>query len=147
MLRKIILATSIVTSLTLVGCSTSMPNPSTERNLDQLQNKNWVLSEINQVIYKADPTQSAIPTMTFDSNEVSGTDGCNQFMGGYAVMGTQIKFANLRAVENNACSNATNLPQKYSQALSQVVSYEASRTELKLLDSNNRVVIKFKNIK
>ena len=147
MLRKIILATSIVTSLTLAGCSTSTPNPSTDQNLTQLQNKNWVLTEINQVVYKADPTQSAVPAMRFDSHEVSGTDGCNQFMGGYAVMGTQIKFANLKAIENNACSSATNLSQKFSQALSQVVSYDASKNELKLLDSNNSAVIKFKNLK
>jgi len=147
MLRKIILATSVVTSLTVVGCSTSMPNPSTDRNLAQLQNKNWVLTEINQVVYKADPSQSAVPTMIFDNSEVSGNDGCNQFMGGYAVMGTQIKFANLKSIENNACSSATNLPQKFSQALSQVVSYDASKNELKLLDSNNNVVIQFKNLK
>lgn len=145
MLRKIILATCIVSSLALVGCNTSMPNPSTDRNLAQLQNRNWVLTEINQVVYKADPAQSAVPTIKFDSSEVSGTDGCNQFMGGYAVMGTQIKFANLKAVENNVCSTTTDLPQKFSQALSQVVSYDASRTELKLLDSNDRVVVKFKN--
>ncbi|WP_407304313.1 META domain-containing protein [Acinetobacter sp.] len=147
MLRKIILATSIITSLTLAGCNTSTPNPSTDRNLAQLQNKNWVLTEINQVVYKADPTRSAVPTMTFDNHEVSGTDGCNQFMGGYAVMGTQIKFANLKTVENNVCSTATDLPLKFSQALSQVISYDATRTELKLLDSNNRAVIKFKNLK
>ena len=147
MLRKIILATSVVTSLTVVGCSTSMPNPSTDRNLAQLQNKNWVLTEINQVVYKADPSQSAVPTMIFDNREVSGNDGCNQFMGGYAVMGTQIKFANLKSIENNACSSATNLPQKFSQALSQVVSYDASKNELKLFDSNNNVVIQFKNLK
>ena len=147
MLRKIILATSIVSSLALVGCNTSMPNPSTDRNLAQLQNRNWVLTEINQVVYKADPAQSAVPTIKFDSSEVSGTDGCNQFMGGYAVMGTQIKFANLKAIENNACSSATNLSQKFSQALSQVVSYHVSKNELKLLDSNNSAVIKFKNLK
>lgn len=147
MLRKIILATSVVTSLTVVSCSTSMPNPSTDRNLAQLQNKNWVLTEINQVAYKADPSQSAVPTLIFDNSEVSGNDGCNQFMGGYAVMGTQIKFANLKSIENNACSSATNLPQKFSQALSQVVSYDASKNELKLLDSNNSVIIQFKNLK
>ncbi|MGE8559948.1 MAG: META domain-containing protein [Acinetobacter sp.] len=146
MFRKIILVTSIASTLTLAGC-TSMPNPSTDRNLDKLQNKNWVLTEINQVIYKADPRQSAVPTMIFNSYEVSGTDGCNQFMGGYAVMGTQIKFANLKSIENNACLDVTDLPEKFSQALSQVVSYDASSTELKLLDSNDKVVVKFKSVK
>ncbi|GAA5184684.1 hypothetical protein GCM10023345_15940 [Acinetobacter kookii] len=123
-----------------------MLNPSTERNLAKLQNKNWVMTEINQMNYKADPTLSAVPTLSFGHSQLSGSDGCNQFMGGYAIKGNQIKFSNLVTTEK-ACLNPTDLPQKFSQALNQVVSYDATDSELKLLDNNRRVVLKFKNLK
>lgn len=67
-------------------------------------------------------------------------------MGGYAVQDTQIKFSNLATTEK-ACLNPTDLPKKFAQALNQVVSYEATDHELKLFDSNHRVVLKFKNMK
>lgn len=104
------------------------------------------MTEINQMNYKADPTLSAVPTLSFGHSQLSGSDGCNQFMGGYAIKGNQIKFSNLVTTEK-ACLNPTNLPQKFSQALNQVVSYDATDSELKLLDNNRRVVLKFKNLK
>lgn len=147
MLSKMMIATSLAASMVFTGCTSSMPNPSTERHLAKLQNKNWLMTEINQVKYKADPTLSpAVPTLSFDSSQLSGSDGCNQFMGGYAVQDTQIKFSNLATTEK-ACLNPTDLPQKFAQALNQVVSYEATDHELKLFDNNHRVVLKFKNMR
>jgi len=146
MLNKMMIATSMAASVVLAGCTSSMPNPSTERNLAKLQNKNWVMTEINQMTYKADPSLSAVPMLSFGHSQLSGSDGCNQFMGGYAVKGSQIKFSNLVTTEK-ACLNPTDLPQKFSQTLNQVVSYDASDSELKLFDSNHRMVLKFKNLK
>lgn len=146
MLNKTMIASSFAVSIVLAGCTSSMLNPSTERNLAKLQNKNWVMTEINKMNYKADPTLSAVPTLSFGHSQLSGSDGCNQFMGGYAIKGNQIKFSNLVTTEK-ACLNPTDLPQKFSQALNQVVSYDATDSELKLLDNNRRVVLKFKNIK
>ncbi|MGE8557358.1 META domain-containing protein [Acinetobacter sp.] len=146
MLNKMMIATGIATSMLLAGCTSSMPNLSTERNLAKLQNKNWVMTEINQMTYKADPSLSAVPMLSFGHSQLSGSDGCNQFMGGYAVKGRQIKFSNLVMTEK-ACLNPTDLPQKFSQTLNQVVSYDANDSELKLFDSNRRMVLKFNNLK
>lgn len=41
MLKSLILPTCAAVTLSMVGCAT-MSNPSTERNLNELQNKNWV---------------------------------------------------------------------------------------------------------
>ena len=146
MLNKMMIASSIAASVVLVGCIPSMLNSSTEKNLAKLQNKNWVMIEINQVSYKASPTLSAVPILSFGHSHLSGSDGCNQFMGGYAVKGTQIKFSNLVTTEK-ACLNSTDLPQKFSQALSQVASYDATDSELKLFDNNHRMMLKFNNLK
>lgn len=145
MLKSILIPTCAALTLGMVGCAT-MSNPSTERNLNELQNKNWVVSEIYGTKMTADPTQSDVPSIQFDNSRVSGSDGCNRFMGGYAVKGTQIQFSNLASTQK-ACLNATDIPQKYAQALTQVTHYDASKKELKFLDANDKVILKFENVK
>lgn len=145
MLKSITLATCACITLGMIGCATTS-NPATDRNLDKLQNKNWVASEIQGVKLEADPNNSNVPTITFDDTRVSGSDGCNQFMGGYAVQKTKIQFSNL-ATTQRACLTATNIPQHFSQALSQVTHYDASKDHLKFLDANNKVVLQFENAK
>ena len=51
MLKKIMMTTGIVSVLAMTGCAT-MSNPSTDRNLAMLQNKLWLVTEINGVEYK-----------------------------------------------------------------------------------------------
>ncbi|MDM1756031.1 MULTISPECIES: META domain-containing protein [Acinetobacter] len=145
MLKSVLISSCAVLTLSMAGCAT-MSNPSTERNLNDLQNKNWVVSELYGTKLAADPTQSDVPSIQFNNERVSGSDGCNRFMGGYAVKGTQIQFSNLASTQR-ACLNATDIPQKYTQALGQVTHYDASKKELKFLDANNKVVIKFDHVK
>ena len=141
MLKSLIIPTCTALTLSMVGCAT-MSNPSTERNLDDLQGKNWILSEIDGVKLVADPAQSSVPSIMFDNERVSGSDGCNSFMGGYADKATEIKFSQL-ASTRKACLNATDIAHKYSQALGQVTQYDASKKELKFLDANKKVILKF----
>ena len=145
MLKSLILPTCAAVTLSMVGCAT-MSNPSTERNLNELQNKNWVLSEINGVKLNTDPTKDEVPSIQFDNERVSGSDGCHRFMGGYAVKATEIKFSELASTAK-ACLSATDISQKYTQALTQVTHYDASKKELKFLDANKKVLLKFDNAK
>ena len=146
MLKSLILPTCAAVTLSMVGCAT-MSNPSTERNLNELQNKNWVVSEINGTKLVADPAQQAdVPSIQFDNERVSGSDGCNRFMGGYAVKGTEIKFSQLASTQK-ACLSATDISQKYTKALGQVTHYDASKKELKFLDANKKVLVKFHVVK
>lgn len=141
MLKQAFIASSLVSALALSGCVTS-PNPSTDRNLAMLQNKTWVVTHVNKVKYKADPQSSDIPTLTFENDRLSGTDGCNRLMGGYAVKGTQITFSEL-AKTQRACLNATDLPDRFSNALNQVTNYKVTDHELKLMDNHKNVVLEF----
>lgn len=145
MLKSILIPSCAILTLGIVGCATTT-NPSTERNLNELQNKNWVVSEVYGVALSADPTQSDVPSIQFDNERVSGSDGCNRFMGGYAVKGTKIQLSNLASTQK-ACLNATDIPQKFIQALGEVTAYDASKKELKFIDANNKTVLKFKNVK
>lgn len=67
-------------------------------------------------------------------------------MGGYAVKGTHIQLSNLASTQK-ACLNATDLPQKFIQALGQATTYDVSKKELKFLDANQHTVLEFKNVK
>ena len=145
MLKTIKITTCACITLAMVGCATTQ-NPATDRNLDKLQNKNWVASEIQGVKLEADPANSNVPSISFDNTRVSGSDGCNRFMGGYAVQNTKIQFSNLASTQK-ACLTATNIPQSFNQALNQVTHYYASKDELKFLDTNNNVILKFENAK
>ncbi|EPF74657.1 META domain-containing protein [Acinetobacter rudis] len=144
MLKTILTSSCSVLTLTMVGCAT-MSNPSTERNLNELQGKNWVLSEIYGTKIATNSAQSDVPSIQFDNVSVSGSDGCNRFGGGYAVKGTEIKFSNF-ASSAQACLNATDIPQKYSQALTQVTHYDSSKNELKFLNTDGQVILKFNNL-
>jgi len=142
LIKQLFIASSIASTLAFAGCAT-MNNPSTDRNLALLQNKTWIVTQINDVKYKADPQQSGVPNLTFDNTQLSGTDGCNRLMGGYAVKGTQITFSEI-AKTRRACLSPTNLPDKFTNALNQVTQYKVSETELKLMDSNKNTVLEFK---
>lgn len=145
MLKSILISSCAILTFSMVGCAT-MSNPSTERNLSDLQNKNWIASEIYGIKLTADPTQSDVPSIQFNNERVSGSDGCNRFMGGYAVKGTHIQLSNLASTQK-ACLNATDLPQKFIQALGQATTYDVSKKELKFLDANQHTVLEFKNVK
>ena len=141
MSKKVLIPCCALLTFSLVGCVTTI-NPSTERNLDHLKDKNWVVSEIQGEKLVADSSKSNVPSIRFDSERVSGTDGCNRFMGGYTVKGTEIQLSKLASTEM-ACLNASDTPKKFSQALQQVTQYDASDKELKLLDASKKVLLKF----
>lgn len=141
MLKKILMTTGLASTLAIAGCAT-MNNPSTDRHLAMLQNKNWLVTEINGVKYKANPVQTTnIPSLMFDNNALSGSDGCNRIMGGYTVKGSQIVFSQL-AKTQMACLNATDVPEKFSQALDQVTQYKVSHQKLELINAEGQVIVK-----
>ncbi|CAB1221419.1 META domain-containing protein [Acinetobacter bouvetii] len=147
MFRQFIVVTSISGFCLLAGCISSIMPPTTDKNFMQLQNKTWLLTDINLINYKATPTQPIVPTLIFNNNYLNGYDGCNQIIGGYAIKGTQIKFSNLASTEQT-CLNGTDLPYKFTQTLlNQVVNFEATDSELKLIDNHNQVVLRFKHVK
>lgn len=143
MLKQVGITSCILTLVAITGCATTT-NPSTEKNLNKLQNTYWVLSEIKGVELKAqDP--STLPSIEFTNDRVSGSDGCNRFMGGYAVQAKNIKLSELASTQM-ACLNATEIPQNFNLALQSVRQYEAKTKELKFLDANNNTILKFKAI-
>lgn len=140
MLKNFGLTTCVLASLSFAGCAT-MDNPSTVKNLGKLQNTQWILSEINGVKIATEKT-STVPTIQFDEQRVSGSDGCNRFTGGYVVKAQNIELSQMASTAM-ACLSTSDLPQKFGESLSQVKHYDASNSELKLMDGNKKTILKF----
>lgn len=140
MLKQISIATCLASSLAFVGCATTT-NPSTEKNLNKLQDTNWVLQEINGVKIDSQ-TPANLPSIQFTAANVSGSDGCNRFTGGYAVKAKEIKLSQMASTAM-ACLSATDLPNKFNDSLSKVTHYEATKSDLQLIDANKNTLLKF----
>lgn len=140
MLKKIVFSSCLVAGLVLSACAIT-PTSVTERNLNQLQNTNWVVKEIQGVEFSAAPPLK-LPFIKFSNESISGSDGCNRFTGGYTIQAQHIRLSN-RVSTRMACLYATDLPQKFNSALNNVTRYEVNAKELKLLDAQQHIVLKF----
>lgn len=100
----------------------------------------WTLAEIDGQAQAATVMQS----LTFDSanQRVSGTGGCNRFMGGYTMEGATVTFGGL-ATTRKACldRDVTNAEAKYLGILSEN-SFELTTVagQLILTSASNRLV-------
>ncbi len=100
----------------------------------------WTLAEIDGQAQATTVMQS----LTFDgaNQRVSGTGGCNRFMGGYTIDGTTVTFGGL-ATTRRACMDreVTNAEAKYLGILSEN-SFELTTVagQLILTSTSNRLV-------
>jgi uncharacterized lipoprotein YbaY/heat shock protein HslJ/uncharacterized lipoprotein NlpE involved in copper resistance len=83
------------------------------------------------------------PTMALDAaaGRVSGSGGCNQYFGTYALTGNGLRFAKLGATMM-ACPDMT-LESAFHDALARVVSWRIEETHLELADEAGTVVMRF----
>ncbi|TCM63797.1 heat shock protein HslJ [Acinetobacter calcoaceticus] len=143
MLKKIIAASVVASTLAVVGCAGNPHTSKAAQDLAALQDKDWILTQIGDVAYKVDATAGNSPSLKFSNLALSGSDGCNRIMGGYAVQGTSLKLSEL-ATTKMMCLNATDLPQRFTEALGRVEGYKVTDTQLQLLDSNKKPIVQFK---
>lgn len=145
MLKKLLMATVVASSLIAVGCSSMPSSAQQQQNLNILQNKNWVLTHIGATEYKTDASAHNVPSIQFNEAEkrVSGADGCNRIMGSYAIQGEQITLSQM-AGTMMMCTNTMELANKYNEALGKVAGYQVYDQTLRLLDRHGNPVLKYK---
>ncbi|MCU0975167.1 MAG: META domain-containing protein [Steroidobacteraceae bacterium] len=90
------------------------------------------------------PASRPGPSMTLDAAEsrVSGTDGCNRFMGGFRRDGDSLAFAQL-ASTMMACADGMEEAQRFTKALGATARYRAMGVQLELFDAAGAVVARF----
>ena len=147
MLKQLVLITALGTAAILSGCE-SMPSSSatTAQNLQLLQNRTWIATQIGNTEIKTSPSDRNIPSIQLDeaTKRVSGADGCNRIMGSYNATADQLSFGPL-AGSQMACLNNGNIDQKYNEALRKVTHYQVFGKTLKLLDRNGNLLIQYQS--
>ena len=144
MFKAIISTTLITSTLFFTGCTSTPTADQQAKNLNLLQNKNWLLSYIGATEYKTNPTARNAPSIQFGSDlRVSGSDGCNRLMGHYAIKGQHITFGQLGST-NMYCQQTMQLAGQYTDALNKVKGYQVYDKTLKLLDQYGNRVLEYK---
>ena len=144
MLNKIATLAIFGSVLVATGCETIPSTDQNTQNLEHLQNRTWIATQIGNTEIKTAPTARNIPSLQFDSatSRVSGADGCNRIMGGYSIVKDQLTFTQLAGTQM-ACINNDGLDQRFNAALDKVTHYQVYAKTLKLLDRNGNLLIQF----
>ncbi|ACK70992.1 protein of unknown function DUF306 Meta and HslJ [Gloeothece citriformis PCC 7424] len=88
------------------------------------------------------------PTLRFDSQRVSGTSGCNQFMGNYKLEQKNLSFQGFASTQKACFTEGLSAQeQDFLKALGQVASYELDNDLLQLKDSQGKNILTFQKIR
>ncbi len=134
-------AASVAASATLTSTeSTSSIAP--ENISVSFTNTYWKLVALNgKDVVVID--QQREPHIVFDEdNRVSGSDGCNRFMGGYQHTDTELTFSQMAGTKM-ACMEGDEQAQAFTDGLSQVSHYQLQGEHLDLKDNTDKVIARF----
>jgi heat shock protein HslJ len=88
---------------------------------------------------------NSVVTAQFQSTNVSGIAGCNNYNGSYQLDGNKLTFGAL-AVTQKACADPRGVMEQenaYLAALSQVQSFKQSNDKLEMEDERGKTVLEF----
>ena len=149
MLKKLIASSLLASSLIMTGCQTTPPPADTIEmaNIQQLQQRTWILTQMGNTEIKTAPNERNIPSLQFSAdNRISGADGCNRIMGSYTVGRDTLTLSQL-ATTRMACINNSAVPQEFQEALAKVTHYQVFGKTLKLLDRHGNLLLQFGSAK
>lgn len=148
MLKKTLSVALLGSALLFAGCQSTPSSSAAEvNNLQTLQNRTWVATQIGSQMLKTNPSAHNIPALQFDeaTKRVSGADGCNRLMGTYQATGNTLVLSQMTSTKM-ACIDNT-LPNQFNTALANVTNYQVYNNTLKLLDRNGNLLIEFASAK
>jgi len=115
--------------------ATKAPNP--------LEGSEWRLVNLTG----QEVGEGARATLLFASDtSVSGSGGCNNFVGGVAVGGESITFGNLAATRRACLGPTMDLEEDYLAALSRAARYEVEAGALVLYASDGTLLARYQAI-
>ncbi|WP_331345178.1 META domain-containing protein [Cellvibrio sp. UBA7661] len=135
--------TSVVASSTVTQTSTESTSSAASENVSiNFMNTYWKLVGLNgKDVVVID--QQREPHIVFgEDNRVSGSDGCNRFMGGYQHTDTELTFSQMAGTKM-ACMEGDEQAQAFTDGLSQVSHYQLQGEHLDLKDNTDKVIARF----
>jgi heat shock protein HslJ len=111
----------------------------------ELLNTYWKLILLNDTEITVVDNQRE-PHITFNAeNRVSGSDGCNGFMGSYLLEGEKLTLGEIAGTKM-ACQEGAGQAQAFNEALTKVASYSVHSDQLELRDTTGLVLARFKAV-
>lgn len=146
MLKPLLLMVALGSAVIFTGCESMPSSPHVTENLQQLQNRTWIATQIGTTAIQTTPSANHIPSIQFDeaTKRVSGSDGCNRIMGSYTAGTDTLQLSQL-ATTRMACMNNNNIDRHYNEALAKVTHYQVFGKTLKLLDRHGNLLIQFES--
>lgn len=112
--------------LLVAGCTDSGQSGHTP-----LLGTTWNLIELNNS--KIQHPGPQVPHLRFETDKVTGNDGCNNFFGAYTLDGNKLKFGML-ASTRMACPQINDLDIEFNKVISITTSYSISGRKLELFE-------------
>jgi heat shock protein HslJ len=93
----------------------------------------WNLAELNNE--KIQHPGPQLPHLRFESEKVTGNDGCNNFFGGYTLDGNSLRFGMLGSTRM-ACPQIKDFDMKFNKMISATTRYRITGDKLELFESD-----------
>jgi heat shock protein HslJ len=125
------------------GCTPQAPRGGGARVNDV-----WALEAIGEQRLRSAEASPRLdrPTLelNLDENRVTGTDGCNRFMGTVEVAGASELVFGALASTKMACLDDGGIPEQITSALSRVTNYRIDGVRLILLDDDGESLLTYR---
>ena len=118
----------------------SMSRDASAEKQQTLENTQWTLKSMGDIPL---PTESqAIPTLSFESDRITGFSGCNRMFGNYVAStdGT-LAFGQLGMTKMACAAPADQIEREVTARLSQTSIYALTHSQLSLLDANRKTLL------
>jgi heat shock protein HslJ len=117
---------SLVAIVLVAGCTDSGQSVKTP-----FHGTTWNLVGLND--RKIEHQGPQVPHLRFETDKVTGNDGCNNFFGSYTLEGNKLKFGML-ASTRMACQQINDLDIEFNKMISMTSSYRINGEKLELLE-------------
>jgi heat shock protein HslJ len=146
MSKKLVFAAALASAALFSGCESAQTTQKISDNLQLLQNKTWIATQIGATEINTPPSSHSVASLRFDeaTHHVSGSDSCNRLAGAYTASQDRIQFSQL-VTTRMACLDNNNTDALFNEALSKVSHYQAFGKTLKLLDNHGNLLIQFES--
>jgi heat shock protein HslJ len=128
---------AMIVGLNLASCA---PISSADASNNALNQTSWVLTGLNNQAVRQEP----VITLSFENDQIAGTDGCNRYHGSYTLNADKLSINKHIASTMMACPEPiTRQAAAYISALMATVSYKIDGQQLLLMNASGKTLARF----
>ena len=137
-----------VLALLVVACSTPAASPAASSSASaaasgELAGVTWTLTSYDLSGTSTDVPDDVVADLHIDGTQISGSAGCNSFMGTVTVTGTSVKVGPLATTKKACEGDAADVEAAYLANLQKAASFSVTALGLKINDSTGAPILVF----